>query len=232
MRAGYEEFEFGTNTFGGPGLEENAVAYPFFNNWYIAYPIVGDAEQSGQYHDASNNATGGFSATARGNVTAPFEVTPWAIGHTSLTPNEADPPVVAQDADQLQQCLAAHVEGDLAAGDLDPLDLALPADRREGRLQVVGDPVEVRGARVLGVGEGPLAVDGSAPPYLEAAESGGVPRGPGTEHAGALDRCGQALAAELVGKVLRRLVALVLVAHVSPWSPGAANGGACAPRSR
>jgi prepilin-type N-terminal cleavage/methylation domain-containing protein/prepilin-type processing-associated H-X9-DG protein len=98
MRAGYTEFEFGTNTFGGPGLEENAVAYPFFTNWYIAYPIVGDAAQAGQYHDVSNNVAGGFSATASGNVTAPFDATPWAIGQTNLTPNEANPPEVPDDS--------------------------------------------------------------------------------------------------------------------------------------
>jgi prepilin-type N-terminal cleavage/methylation domain-containing protein len=98
MRAGYSEFEFGTNNFGGPGLEENAVAYPFFSNWYIAYPIVGNAAQSDQYLDVSNNATGGFSATASGNVTAPFEVTPWAIGQTNLTPNEANPPAVPDNS--------------------------------------------------------------------------------------------------------------------------------------
>jgi prepilin-type N-terminal cleavage/methylation domain-containing protein len=92
MRAGYSEFEFGSNTFGGPGLEENAVAYPFFTNWYIAYPIVGDTAQPGHYHDVSNNVTGGFSATAPGNTTSPFEVTPWAIGtNSSLTPEQAVP---------------------------------------------------------------------------------------------------------------------------------------------
>jgi prepilin-type N-terminal cleavage/methylation domain-containing protein len=94
MRAGYEQYEFGTNTFGGPGLEENAVAYPFFTNWYVAYPIVADPSQPGQYRDASNNIAGGFSATAAGNVTAPFEVAPWAIGKTNLTPNAESPPAV------------------------------------------------------------------------------------------------------------------------------------------
>jgi prepilin-type N-terminal cleavage/methylation domain-containing protein len=92
MRAGYTEFEFGTNNFGGPGLEENAVAYPFFTNWYIAYPIVGESAQPGQYRDVSNNVGGGFSATAPGNVTAPFEVTPWAIGTSpGLAPDEVVP---------------------------------------------------------------------------------------------------------------------------------------------
>jgi prepilin-type N-terminal cleavage/methylation domain-containing protein len=85
FRAGYTGFEFGSSTFGPPLFEENAVAYPFFTNWYAAYPIVGDAGQPGVYHDVSNNVTGGFSATAPGSTTAPFEVTSWAVGQTNLT---------------------------------------------------------------------------------------------------------------------------------------------------
>jgi len=108
MRAGYNQYEFGSNVFGPPGFEENAVAYPFFTNWYVAYPIVDDPANPANnsptydfdpgnpagYRDASNNIAGGFSATAAGNNTAPFEVTPWAIGKTSLAPNSEDPPII------------------------------------------------------------------------------------------------------------------------------------------
>lgn len=92
FRAGYTGFEFEESpVFGTPLFEESAVAYPFFSNWYVAYPIVGDTAEPGQYHDVSNNVTGGFSATAPGNVTTPFDVTPWAIGATSLAEGEVIP---------------------------------------------------------------------------------------------------------------------------------------------
>ncbi len=98
LRADYEYFEFGTNVFGPPGFEENAVGYPYFTNWYAAYPVVGDTENAEQYKDVSNNITGGFSATAPGNTTTPFDATPWAIGQTNLTPDEENPPAVPIDS--------------------------------------------------------------------------------------------------------------------------------------
>ena len=103
FRAGYTKYEFfPSDVFGPPGFEENAVAYPFFSNWYIAYPIVGDASEPGEYHDVSNNVTGGVSATGPAapgctsnciGHTAPFEAVPWAIGHADL----ADDAVIPND---------------------------------------------------------------------------------------------------------------------------------------
>ncbi|MEQ8837110.1 MAG: DUF1559 domain-containing protein, partial [Lacipirellulaceae bacterium] len=44
----------------------------------------------GDYRDVSNNITGGFSATAPGNTTAPFDATPWAIGTARNAADTAD----------------------------------------------------------------------------------------------------------------------------------------------
>ena len=54
------------------------------------YPLGSDG--AGQYVDVSNSLSGGYSATAPGNTTAPFEPTPWAVGTAAgLNPGDAIP---------------------------------------------------------------------------------------------------------------------------------------------
>lgn len=101
LRSGFTGYEFDSSIeFGPPDMEEDTVAYPFYTNWYVAYPIVGDANQPGVYRDISNNVTGGVSATepaAPGCTTncightSPFEVTPWAIGVADLAEDDVVP---------------------------------------------------------------------------------------------------------------------------------------------
>jgi prepilin-type N-terminal cleavage/methylation domain-containing protein/prepilin-type processing-associated H-X9-DG protein len=57
---------------------------------YVVYPIVG-GESPGTYLDASNNVTGGSSASAPGGFTDPFEAMPWAVGQAELNPGEDVP---------------------------------------------------------------------------------------------------------------------------------------------
>ena len=64
----------------------NEAAHPYSGpgGHYIAYPIVApSAAMPTQYADVSNNITGGYSVTAAGHHTDPFEVTPWAVGKNS-----------------------------------------------------------------------------------------------------------------------------------------------------
>jgi prepilin-type N-terminal cleavage/methylation domain-containing protein/prepilin-type processing-associated H-X9-DG protein len=82
FRNGYTGFAFSgsdptkfretTNPNGGPGGS------------YVVYPVVG-SDTPGQYVDVSNNITGGTSATAAGNATAPFEAQPWSVGTAALS---------------------------------------------------------------------------------------------------------------------------------------------------
>jgi prepilin-type N-terminal cleavage/methylation domain-containing protein len=90
LRAGYTGYDFGGVPSGPPLMAESTHPYSAPDGWYVAYPIVGDPDQPGQYKDVSNNITGGFSATAPGGVTAPFEALPWAIGKNSSL-HEGDP---------------------------------------------------------------------------------------------------------------------------------------------
>src|SRR4029079_15672587 len=78
FRNGYTSYEFTTATPGPPLLDETTKPYPS-GQGYNAYPVIG-ANTPGTYIDVSNSVTGGYSATAPGNTTAPFTPTPWAIG--------------------------------------------------------------------------------------------------------------------------------------------------------
>lgn len=88
FRGGYEGFGFGASS--PTTFTESTHPYPSGAGGYVVYPIAGGANP-GEYHDVSNNLTGGFSATAAGETTAPFEAVPWAIGTTNLTPGAAVP---------------------------------------------------------------------------------------------------------------------------------------------
>ena len=85
------------------------------------YPIVADSRTPGAYRDVSNNITGGFSATEQGGTTAPFEVTPWAIGKVAtLNPGDAIPSKTTFKFDLNLDApgVRTYVQESLAAGDL------------------------------------------------------------------------------------------------------------------
>jgi hypothetical protein len=78
FREGYTGFGFGPNDSAPPLLEETTPNRPATG--YRTYPIaVSDAHCCG-FDDVTNSLTGGFSATAPGNTTAPFDPEPFAIG--------------------------------------------------------------------------------------------------------------------------------------------------------
>jgi prepilin-type N-terminal cleavage/methylation domain-containing protein len=88
FRGTYQRFGFGS---ANPTQFTESV-FPYNSNGYLAYPLVGNPDQAGQYRDVSNNITGGYSATAPGNTTAPFDAEPWAIGKVpALQPGDAIP---------------------------------------------------------------------------------------------------------------------------------------------
>lgn len=80
----YVGYDFG-NVSPDPALmNENAHPYTGVGGHYIAYPVVASNPATPTvYTDVSNSIAGGYSATAAGNATAPFEVTPWAVGKNS-----------------------------------------------------------------------------------------------------------------------------------------------------
>lgn len=79
FRGGYAGFGFGAAAAGPPLFEEYDP--PYAAGAYNLFPATLDG--AGALVDASNSVTGGFSATAAGGVTPPFDATPWAIGATT-----------------------------------------------------------------------------------------------------------------------------------------------------
>lgn len=80
----YVGYDFGNVSPDTTLMNENAHPYTGLGGNYIAYPIVSlNPATPTVYTDVSNSITGGYSATAAGNTTAPFEVTPWAVGKNS-----------------------------------------------------------------------------------------------------------------------------------------------------
>lgn len=78
FREGYTGFGFGPNDSAPPLLEENTPNRPATG--YRTYPMaVSDTHCCG-FDDVTNSLTGGYSATAPGNTTAPFDPEPFAIG--------------------------------------------------------------------------------------------------------------------------------------------------------
>ena len=59
----------GPAVLGPPLLDEGTKPYPS-GQGYNAYPVIG-TNTPGTYIDVSNSVTGGYSATAPGNTTAP-----------------------------------------------------------------------------------------------------------------------------------------------------------------
>jgi len=78
FRLGFDGFALGGAT-GPTKFAESTFPYAS-GSGYRVYPVVGDAAEPGQFHDVSNSVTGGFSATAPGNNTAPFDAMPWSVG--------------------------------------------------------------------------------------------------------------------------------------------------------
>jgi hypothetical protein len=97
LQADYTGFSFdGGNTGNGGGGELPYVetTYPYSpsdaSGVLVAYPI--SSSESGEYLDASNSITGGYSATAVDNFTDPFDAVPWSVGTADgLTPGDVVP---------------------------------------------------------------------------------------------------------------------------------------------
>jgi prepilin-type N-terminal cleavage/methylation domain-containing protein len=91
FRQGYDGFAL-AGASGPTKFTETTFPYASSGGGYRVYPIDGDSAQAGQYRDVSNSVTGGFSATAPGASTAPFDAAPWAVGTSaSLTDGDVIP---------------------------------------------------------------------------------------------------------------------------------------------
>ncbi len=91
LRGEYTGYEFSDATSGPPLVDEQTHGFSADDGGYIAYPLVGNTAEPGQYVDVANNVTGGYSATEPDKWTEPFDVVPWAIGTADLTPGSAIP---------------------------------------------------------------------------------------------------------------------------------------------
>ena len=90
LRQDFTAFDF--TEFDPEDLLLNEGDHPYTASGYIAYPLAGSNTDPGGYADVSNNITGGFSATAVGNSTAPFAANPWAVGTAvGITPGNVIP---------------------------------------------------------------------------------------------------------------------------------------------
>jgi prepilin-type N-terminal cleavage/methylation domain-containing protein/prepilin-type processing-associated H-X9-DG protein len=121
FRDGYTGFEFTNTTPGPPLFDEATHPYASTDGGYIPYPVVVDTAHAGQYVDVSNSLTGGFSATAAGNTTAPFDVTPWAIGKVSgLSTGDAipDDSTFSFQVDVSSAAVRSYVQQSLSTGGL------------------------------------------------------------------------------------------------------------------
>lgn len=91
FQADYTGFDFAQEP-GAQPFGENTYPYSPSDATGVlaAYPIGSDV--SGAHVDISNSLTGGYSATAPGNDTAPFDPTPWSIGTVAgLSPGDVIP---------------------------------------------------------------------------------------------------------------------------------------------
>lgn len=88
FRDGYEGFALGVEQT-GKRFSETTAPYSVNDGGYVVFPAVVDAEVPGALVDVSNNISGGFSATAPGESTQPFEVQPWAIGQADFEIGDA-----------------------------------------------------------------------------------------------------------------------------------------------
>jgi prepilin-type N-terminal cleavage/methylation domain-containing protein len=113
---GYTGFDFT----GADPTRYNEIDHPFSgpDHSYIMYPVVGDGGDG--YQDVSNNITGGYSATAPAQTTAPFEADSWAIGVAPLNPGDAvpDKTTFTFDLDLDESNVREYVQDSLSAGAL------------------------------------------------------------------------------------------------------------------
>ena len=118
FRDGYTGFEFGGSPTSPTLLDESTRVYSSSDGGYVAYPIAHDP--SGQPLDVSNSITGGFSETAPGNTTAPFDPVPWAIGTTGLSVGAVlpDDTTFTFNVNLSEPGVAEYVQQGLAAGEL------------------------------------------------------------------------------------------------------------------
>lgn len=117
FRSGYTGFGFPSHT---TETSFTADSHPY-SSGYAVYAIAGDASNPGAYRDVNNSITGGFSATAPGNTTAAFDVTPWAIGkNAQLAPGDPipDKTTFSFELDLEAAGVRAYVQNSLAAGGL------------------------------------------------------------------------------------------------------------------
>lgn len=90
FREGYTGFGFGPNDSAPPLLEESTPNRPA--SGYRTYPMAESNAHCCSFDDVTNSLTGGYSATAPGNTTAPFDPEPFAIGTAAgLTAGDAIP---------------------------------------------------------------------------------------------------------------------------------------------
>lgn len=121
FQAGHVGFDLGAGDPENQLFSENE--YPYLSGdasgVLVAYPIV-DGE-NGEYVDVSNSLTGGYSATAVDNSTAPFDPTPWAIGKVAgLSNGDAVPSntTFTFDVDLELPGVREYVQESLATGAL------------------------------------------------------------------------------------------------------------------
>jgi hypothetical protein len=119
FQAGHVGFDLGTGDPENVLFAENE--YPYSpgdaTGVLVAYPIA--SNEQGEYVDVSNSLTVGYSATAPGNVTAPFDPTPWAIGKVpGLNNGDAVPTntTFTFDVDLAQPGVREYMQEALATG--------------------------------------------------------------------------------------------------------------------
>jgi hypothetical protein len=123
FNAGFTGFNFGSGDTGGGAKPFVETQYPFSpsgaTGLLVTYPIA--ADESGAPLDVSNSLTGGYSATAEDNITAPFDPVPWSIGKVDgLAPGDAIPEQTTFefDLDLDLPGVASYVQAGLADGAL------------------------------------------------------------------------------------------------------------------
>jgi prepilin-type N-terminal cleavage/methylation domain-containing protein len=134
FRNSYMGYEFSGPVAGPPLIDEISHPYSAPGGTYIAYPIVGEETQPGEfeYVDVSNSVTGGFSAT-HGTTTA-FTPMPWAIGTTNLAPGAIVPDhtTFTFEVDLSAPGVLPYVQASLADGALGFFLSSLHSTDREG----------------------------------------------------------------------------------------------------
>ena len=135
FREDYVGFALG-NDQSGLRFDEATVPYSGDGGSYVVYPTIGDRTTVGKYVDVSNNITGGFSETAPGNSTAPFSVTPWAVGTAELMVGDEIPErsTFTFEVDLTLSGVEQYIQEGLSAGALGFFLSSLHATTQQGGL--------------------------------------------------------------------------------------------------